>query len=188
MNALMICFLAAAVVSLGSRWWLLAHAAQQARGAPAVLPPILATAAFAAGLSAAFGASLAATLAGPGMLLLLAIALVMAAAGLAWPARALSVQIRESMRGSWSILVLLAAAMVSDSVPFIIFAAAAWTGEAVLAAVGGTAGLMGAALAGPLLLTRGARLPAWLNTGRRAVAFVLILTAAMAAVIALGVV
>lgn len=186
MNALMICFLAAAMATLGSRWWLLAQAAQHRLAGWTALLLIASTAILASALSAAFGATLAAQFAGRGMLLLLAIALGFAAIGLAWPAKPLSAALTSALSRPLHAGILLLAAMVSDSAPFIILAATAWTNAPLLAAAGGASGLVLAAVVTAHILPPNQTLPAWLHHSRRAMMVVLAVTAAIAAVLALG--
>ncbi len=183
----MICLLAAAAATLGSRWWLLALVAQQRLGAAAAWLVIAGTAVLAASLSAWFGFTIAQQFRGPGMLLLLGLALVFAAASMAWPVRPLSAKLRESMAGPGAAAILLGAAMLSDSAPFIILAATAWTGEAVLAGAGGATGLIAAAVfAGPIFASSDS-LPTWWQPLRWAIAALLLVIAAVTSLAALGV-
>lgn len=186
MNALMICFLAAAMATLGSRWWLLAQAAQHQLAGWTAMALIVSTAILASALSAAFGATLAVEFAGRGMLLLLAIALGFAAIGLAWPTKPLSAALTTALSRPLHAAILLLAAMLSDSAPFIIMAATAWTNAPLLAAAGGAAGLVLAAVATTHVLQPNQALPTWLHHGRRAMMVVMAVTAAIAAVLALG--
>lgn len=181
----MICLLSVSTATLGSRWWLLCAATlrriPQSQALVAIVVPAIAAAAAAAW----FGDTIANQFRGPGMLLLLAIALLFAAAGMAWPVRPLSDRLTLSIRGPWSASVLLAAAMLSDSGPFIIMAAAARTGNAMFAGVGGAIGLIAAAaLAG--VIGGGSTMPPWLQVMRWAIAATLALIGAVAALVALG--
>lgn len=182
----MICLVACGAATLGSRWWLLAAASQRALSPVWAHLVIAATAIVAVGGGAWFGATLAAQFRGPGMLLLLALALLLASAGLAWPCKPLSAALRASLKGPVSAMILLFAAMLSDSAPFITLAAAARTGNAVLAGVGGAAGLMVAAALAGVMAPQGA-LPRWLHWLRRSLAAILFAVGAIAATSALGI-
>lgn len=185
MDALMICLLAAAVSTIGSRWWLLAgEALSRLPGWPG-WTAVIASALIAATAAATFGAGIAAQMRGPGMLLLLALALLFAAVAMAWPVRPLAQRLRESLSGPFSAVVLLLAAMMSDSVPFIILAATAWTGAPVLAAAGGAAGLGTAAYIAAM--GGGAEPPRWLRPLRLGAAVLLAMVAALSAISALGI-
>lgn len=176
MAALLVSLLAAAAAALGGRWALLAAASLRHHG-PAAGWPAAMTALVAAGGAAWLGADLAARFAGPGMLLFLALALVFAAPTLLFAPRPLDPAITARL-GQWpAALILLAAALVSDGAPFIILAVAAWTGQPLLAATGGLAGLALAVLAGAALpLDR-----AMLLWSRRGLAALLLLSALFAA-------
>lgn len=181
----MICLMACAAATLGSRWWLLAHAVRRTLSPISASLAIGVTAALGSGLAAWFGGAIAVQIHGPGMLLLLALALLLAAATMAWPARPLSPKLLASLDAPLSALILLAAAILSDSAPFIIFATAARTGSAALAAVGGAVGLLSAALLMPAV-DPVRTLPPWLLWLQRATALLLFVIGAIAAINALG--
>ncbi|MEQ1509660.1 MAG: hypothetical protein ABL909_04565 [Sphingopyxis sp.] len=181
----MICLLACGAATIGSRWWLLAAAAQRRLSAASAYIPIALTAILGSGLSALLGATLHAQVRGPGMLLLLAIALLFAGLALAWPARPISAKLSASVKGPLSALILLSAAMLSDSAPFIIMATVARTGNMTYAGVGGAIGLIAAAV-GTAMIDPTEPLPAWLNWLRRAIAVILCFVAVIAAASARG--
>lgn len=186
MDALMICLLACGAATLGSRWWLLSAATLRQLPHLSAYFAILMTAGLGAGLAAWFGATIAAQYRGPGMLLLLALALLLAGIGMAWPARPLSAKLQASVKGPLSATIMLGAAMLSDSAPFIILAAAARTGSAAYAGVGGAIGLM-AATAGSAMIDPVHALPPWLHWLRRAIAALLIIIGVIAAARARGI-
>lgn len=187
MNALMICLLACAAATPGSRWAQLAVVALARLSGWRGALPVIGSAVVAAALAAAFGSEIAAQMRGPGMLLLLALALAFAAAGLFWPVRPLSDRLRGSITGPASAAILLLAAMVSDSAPFIILAATAWTGEAAFAAIGGAAGLVAVAMAMFSVQMNADELPRWATLFRRTCAAVMALISASCAIVALGI-
>lgn len=96
--------------------------------------------------SAVLGGQMAAQIRGPGMLLFLALAILSAGAGLCWPTKAAGDKSLSGAKGTVTATILLLAALIGDSAPFIILATAARTGSAALAAFGGLAGLGAAAL------------------------------------------
>ena len=167
MDALMVAFLASAIATLGSRWSALAALTIAARDDVLGWLPVGVVAVATGLLAATFGIEVAARYQGPGMLLLLALASVFAVPSLLWPVRTLSPDVEQSVRSPAKAAILLAAAMISDSAPFIIFAVAAWTGAWALTALGGAAGLIVAVLATAGL--GGARLSSvmlrWLRLG-----------------------
>ena len=167
MDALMVAFLASAIATLGSRWSALAALTIAARDDVLGWLPVGVVAVATGLLAATFGIEVAARYQGPGMLLLLALAIVFAVPSLLWPVRTLSPDVEQSVRSPAKAAILLAASMISDSAPFIIFAVAAWTGAWALTALGGAAGLIAAVLATAGL--GGARLSSvmlrWLRLG-----------------------
>lgn len=185
MDALMICLLAGAVVAFGGRWWLLGVAISTRKGSVTALPAIVISAVVAAGLAAVAGGWIAAAVRGPGMLLFLALAILFSGASALWPVKPISDRVSDSARGPTTATILLLAAQLNDSAPFIILAAAAWTQDPPLAAIGGAVGLIAAALGGTAL-------PATLVTGprigrlRRAIGIALLLLGAWIAVSAMG--
>lgn len=144
MDALMICLVACAIAGLGGRWWLLVQGMARRLSLGAVLLAMLLSIAAAVGLAATAGGTMALTLRGPGMLLFLALALLSAGAGLCWPAKPVGQKTLDSARGPISATILLLAAMVSDSAPFIILAESARTGTPILAGLGALIGLIAA--------------------------------------------
>lgn len=187
MNALMICLLASAAATVGSRWWLLSIAALHQLGPWRGGSAVAATAMLGATLSAAFGMTLASQFRGPAMLLLIAMALAFAAAGLAWPVKPLSARLRGSLRGTASGTILLCAAMISDGAPFIILSVAAWTGSGMLSAAGGATGLIACAAGGWMVMQNSITLPNWLHWLRLTLAGLLAVAAGVSAISALGI-
>lgn len=151
MDAIMICLLASAIGAFGGRWWMLAHG--MAGRLPAVqLGSALAVSTLVAvAASAIFGGQMALQIRGPGMLLFLALAILSAGAGLCWPTKAASDKMLAGAKGSVTATILLLAALIGDSAPFIILATAARTGDAALAGFGGVAGLGASALAAMMM-------------------------------------
>lgn len=182
MAALMITLVACALSATGGRWWQIAAAAARhgTAGQAAVLSGV-ALVAFAAGW---LGKTTHDEVAGRGMMLFLAIALLLAGASALWPARPLPQKIDASLRGPASSFVIALAALISDSGPFIILAAAAWTGEWVLAAVGGAAGLAAAAVAAFMLPAN--TVGVWITAARRTAGALFLIIGAVTALAALG--
>ena len=181
MDALMICLLASASAAFGGRWWLLGVAISTRKGSRVALPGILISAVVAAGLAAMAGGWIAAAVRGPGMLLFLALAILFAGASALWPVKPIADKTSDSARGPVAATILLLAAQLNDSAPFIILAAAAWTGDPMLASVGGTMGLIAAAMGGLALSpVRG------IGRMRMAIGVALLLLGAWMAVRALG--
>lgn len=147
----MICLLASACGAFGGRWWMLAHGLAQRLPVMALTIALTISTAIAVSASAILGAQMAAQIRGPGMLLFLALAILSAGASLCWPTRPASDKALSGAKGPVTATILLLAALIGDSAPFIVLAAAARTGNAVLAAFGGMAGLGGAALAAVML-------------------------------------
>jgi putative Ca2+/H+ antiporter (TMEM165/GDT1 family) len=146
MNALMICLIASAIAAFGGRWFLLVRAVSaKLPGAP-VIAATLASAAIAGSTAAWMGGAIAAGARGPGMLLFLSLALLFAGAAMVLPARLPGERLMRSARRPVSAFILLLAAMLSDSAPFIILATAAWSGGTGFAMIGGIAGLTAAAM------------------------------------------
>ena len=147
----MICLLASAIGAFGGRWWMLAHG-MAARLSVTVLTLALAISTMVGVAAAALlGGQMAAQIRGPGMLLFLALAILSAGAGLCWPTKAAGDKALAGAKGPVSATILLLAALIGDSGPFIILAAAARTGSSMLAAFGGLAGLGAAALLASML-------------------------------------
>lgn len=147
----MICLLASAIGAFGGRWWMLAHGLAQRLPGHAIIPALAVSTLVAVSASALLGGQMALQLRGPGMLLFLALAILSAGAGLCWPARAASEKAMAGAKGPVTATILLLAALIGDSAPFIVLAAAARTGSALLAGFGGLAGLGAAALAAMML-------------------------------------
>ncbi len=146
MDALMICLIASAVSAFGGRWFMLARAVSAKLDGTAGPVAAVASASIAAIIAAILGGTIAAQLRGPGMLLFLSLALLFAGAPMLWPTRPTSARLLGSVHSPASAFVLLIAALLSDSAPFIILAAAAWSGEVALAMIGGAGGLIAAAI------------------------------------------
>lgn len=151
MDAIMICLLASAIGAFGGRWWMLAHGMAGRLSAPALAGALGVSTLIGVTVAAIAGGQIAAQVRGPGMLLFLALAILSAGAGLCWPTKAAGEKALAGAKGPVSATILLLAALIGDSGPFIILAAAARTGSAVLAALGGAAGLGAAALAAMML-------------------------------------
>ena len=183
----MICLLASAVAAFGGRWWLLGVAISERKGSRVALPGTLISAVVAAGLAAMAGGWIAAAVRGPGMLLFLALSLLFAGASALWPVKPISDRVTDSARGPVAAVILLLAAQLSDSAPFIILAAAAWTRDTGLAAIGGMIGLLAAAGVG-LAIGLDQRVMARVGQIRMAIGIALLLLGAWVAVSALGLV
>lgn len=151
MDALIIGLLAGALVSFGGRWWLLGRAITDARGQTLALSAMLASALVAAAAAAWLGASIAAQVRGPGLLLFFALSLLLAGASALWPLRQVAPRLLASARGPASAFILLLAAQLGESAPFIILATAAWTLDPLMAGIGGAMGLVVAAASTALL-------------------------------------
>ncbi len=148
MNALMIALVVALLATPGGRWW------QWARRNPndSLRNPLSATAACV--LAALSGAAVGSGLRGPGLNLLLAIALVAAGLGMMWPARSPAPASKMAPPLATPRLMLAA---FSDAAPFVVFAVAAMTRAPVFAMIGGTLGMAGAALLPDMPAMRWAR-------------------------------
>ena len=181
----MICLIASAVTAFGGRWWLLGVAISERKGSGVALPGILISAVVAAGLAAMAGGWIAAAVRGPGMLLFLALAILFAGASALWPVKPIADKTSDSARGPVAATILLLAAQLNDSAPFIILAAAAWAGDPILAAVGGAVGLIAAALGGTTLPADVATM-ARIRQLRMGIGIALLLLGAWMAVSALG--
>lgn len=144
---MLICLIAGALAAFGGRWWRLAAAIAARPPRRDSLIALGASVAIAAPLAALLGAAIHAQLRGPGMVLFLALALLLAGGTMLWPARTLPARLVASARGPVSATILLLAALAGDGAPFIILAAAALTGAPILAALGGGAGLLAAGAA-----------------------------------------
>jgi hypothetical protein len=182
MAALMITLIACALAATGGRWWQIAAASARhgIAGQAAVLGGVVIVASAAGWLGKATHEEVA----GRGMMLFLAIALLLAGASALWPVRPLPAKLDASLRGPVSSFVIALAALISDSGPFIILAAAAWTGEWVLAAAGGAAGLVAAAVAAFILPAEAAR--GWITIARWIAGTLFLLIGAVTALSALG--
>jgi Ca2+/H+ antiporter, TMEM165/GDT1 family len=136
MNALMVALVVALLATPGGRWWWLA------RGESLLL--VVLSAALACAVAAWGGQWVAATVRGPGMQLLLALAIIVAGGGLLWPSKPVQ-------RGNAPLslrAIRLTAAAWSDAAPFVVFAAAAWAREPLLAGLGGAVGMIATILLG----------------------------------------
>jgi Ca2+/H+ antiporter, TMEM165/GDT1 family len=182
MAALMITLIACALAATGGRWWQIAAVAARhgIAGQVAVLSGV-ALVALAAGW---LGKTTHDEVAGRGMMLFLAIALLLAGASALWPVRPLPPKIDSSVRGPASSFVIALAALISDSGPFIILAAAAWTGEWILAVAGGMAGLTAAAV-GAFTVPANA-VSVWIAAARRIVGVLFLIIGTITALAALG--
>ncbi len=187
MDALMLCLIASAVAAFGGRWWLLGSAIAARKGVPVALPGIAVSAIVAAGLSAVAGGLIADGVRGPGMLLFLALSLLFGGASALWPVKPIADRVTDSARGPVTATILLLATQLSDSAPFIILAAAAWSQTGGFAAFGGAIGLLAAAGAG-LAIGPDQRTMVRVGQIRIAVGIVLLLLGAWVAVSALGLV
>lgn len=170
MNALMVALVVALLATPGGRWWWLA------RGESLLL--VIAPAALACAVAAWGGQWVAASVRGPGMLLLLAVAIIFAGGGLLWPAKPVT-------QGTSPLplrAIRLTAAAWSDAAPFVVFAAAAWAREPPLAGLGGTVGMVASALLGREL-AQAAALPPFLGWVRAGIGVLLLI---VGTVVALG--
>lgn len=134
MNALMVALVVALLATPGGRWWWLA------RGESLWLVAV--SAGLACALAAGGGQWVAASVRGPGMQLLLALAIIVAGGGLLWPSK-------PAQRGNALLplrMIRLTAAAWSDAAPFVVFAAAAWAREPLLAGLGGGVGMIATVL------------------------------------------
>jgi putative Ca2+/H+ antiporter (TMEM165/GDT1 family) len=147
----MICLLASAIGAFGGRWWMLIVGMTPRVTGGALIFAVTLTTLVCAALAAVLGAQMAAQMRGPGMLLFLALSILSAGAGLCWPAKAAGDKALAGAKGAVSATILLLAALIGDSGPFIILAAAARTGSPLLAGFGGAAGLGAAAMAAMML-------------------------------------
>ena len=147
----MIGLLAGALVSFGGRWWLLGRAIGESRGQLVALSALLLSAVIVAGVAAYAGGTIAQSVRGPGLMLFLALSLLFAGAGALWPVRPIKPRLVASARGPVSAFILLMAAQLSESAPFIILAAAAWSLDPLPAGIGGGLGMIVAALSTSLL-------------------------------------
>jgi hypothetical protein len=190
MAALMVALLASAIATLGSRWSSIAALTIAARRDGLGWLPVMVVAVAASVLAATFGIEVAARYRGPGMLLLLALALLFAAPALLWPVRKIGSDVGQSLGNPLKAGIVLAAAMISDGAPFIIFAVAAWTGAWVLTMAGGVMGLI-AAVAAMRMFHRD-NMPSdglrWLRVGLGVLLIFIALFTALAAFNARGVV
>jgi len=142
----MICLLASAIGAFGGRWWMLTHGLARHLPAATLAVALAISTVIGVTASAVLGGQMAAQIRGPGMLLFLALAILSAGAGLCWPTKAAGDKSLSGAKGTVTATILLLAALIGDSAPFIILATAARTGSAALAAFGGLAGLGAAAL------------------------------------------
>lgn len=182
MAALMITLIACALAATGGRWWQIAAAASRHGGTGQAA--VLAGAVIVASVAGWLGKATHEEVAGRGMMLFLAIALLLAGASALWPVRSLPAELHASLRGPVSSFIIALAALVSDSGPFIILAAAAWTGEWGLAAAGGAAGLVAAAGAAFILPAEVAG--EWITFARRIAGTLFLIVGAVTALSALG--
>lgn len=172
MNALMVALVVALLATPGGRWWWLAG--RESHGL------VIASAALACAVAAGGGQLVAASVRGPGMQLMLALAILVAGGGLLWPSKA--------AEGTTSPLPLrairLLAAAWSDAAPFVVFAAAAWAREPLLAGIGGAVGMVVTAmLAREWVATTG--FPLWLGPVRLAIGGILLIVGSIVALSAL---
>ncbi len=183
----MIGLLAGALVSFGGRWWLLGRAIAESRGRAVALPALLLSAVIVAVAAAFAGGAIAQAVRGPGLMLFLALSLLLAGAGALWPTRAIAPKLAASARGPVTAFILLMAAQLSESAPFIILAAAAWSLDPLSAGLGGGLGMILAALSTSLLSARElAMLP--MRRIRLALGIVLMMIGLWLALAALGLV
>lgn len=184
MAALLIALIACALAATGGRWW--QNAAAAARHGIAGRAAVLAGVVIIASAAGWLGKATHDEVAGRGMMLFLAIALLLAGASALWPVRPLPAKLDASLRGPVTSFVIALAALVSDSGPFIILAAAAWTGDWGLAATGGAAGLFAAAVVAFILPAELAG--GWITIARRIAGTLFLIVGAVTALSALGLV
>ena len=147
----MIGLLAGALVSFGGRWWLLGRAIGESRGQAVALPAMLLSAILVAVGASFAGGAIAQSVRGPGLMLFLALSLLFAGGGALWPMRPIKPRLIASARGPVTAFILLIAAQLGESAPFIILAAAAWSLDPLPAGIGGGLGMVVAALSTSLL-------------------------------------
>ena len=179
----MIGLLASAIAAFGGRWWLSVAALHQRMPGPGLVAAVAVSTFANVALSALAGAWIAGQVAGPGMLLFLALAILAAAAALLWRARAMPDAALARGRGPVSASVLLAGAQFGDSAQFVILAVAAQTGSGTLAALGGIAGLMAAAMSATMA---GTLRPRWISMARRSCGVLFLIIGAVMALSAMG--
>lgn len=179
----MICLVACSLASVGGGWWRQYRALPHGQSARVAM---ILSALIAAGVSAWGAFALMAQVRGPGMQLMLGLALILAGAGLLWQGRAkLSSASDSAPHGFIGGLILLCAAQLSEGAPFIIFSAALATREPWFAAAGGAAGVV---VAGWLAasLPDDPRLLRLLRIARTIAGLVLLLTGVVVALLARG--
>ena len=138
MSTLLFAFVAVLVVSTGGRDWQLAARLSQQLGNTTALMVAGIIASVVSAAAMAFSGSLIANLMpGQAQAMLVAIALLIAAAELAWPRKGRLPQ--EPTRSFLPILIVLIARQVGDAARFLVFAFAA-SGSVVVAGVGGALG------------------------------------------------
>ncbi len=147
MDGFLLAFLLVLALASGGRdQWMVAHWADAlGRGLPLLGVAVLA-ASLAAAAMAWIGAEFAAILPGRARQMLVAFALGLAAAELAWPVRAKSP--KEPTRSLAAVFLVLLARQIGDGARFGIVALAAWTSAPVPTALGGALGGAAAVCAG----------------------------------------
>lgn len=184
MSALMICLTACAITVIGGPWWRrighLATALPAWQCGAAVMTSILVCAA----ISAFGGHWVASHAAGPGLQLLLALALASGAIPLLWPQAAPRPAGLSRTRLPWVILTLTTV-QIGDSAQFILFAVAAWSGHPWLAGIGGVAGLA-AAGAAAAYAERTAAVERIVKRARLGFGGILLIASAVVALVATG--
>lgn len=138
MDALVPALVAVLLAEMGGKTQGVAHAGAVAYGAGRPLLALLLTSAIGLGVAAAGGVYISHLLTPEARTLLAALALVFAGAPMLLPRR-------KTPEPPRHLLPAFATAQFGDSAQFIVFAIAAQGGEAVLAAIGGVAGVLAAA-------------------------------------------
>ena len=139
MSSLFFAFVAVLLGTVGSRDQLIvAHFSSASRRGPGILVAAIVSAALSAMAMALAGQVSAGLLPGPGKTMLVAIALILAAIELAWPARYRAPE--EPTQSLAAIVIVLMARQFGDGARFLVFAIAAATGAPLLAGVGGAIG------------------------------------------------
>lgn len=138
MSTLLFAFVAVLVVSTGGReWQLAARLSQRLGNTTALMVAGIVASALSAAAMAFSGALIGKLMPGPAQMMLVAIALLIAAAELAWPRKARLPQ--EPTRSFVPILIVLIARQIGDAARFLVFAFAA-AGSPAAAGIGGSLG------------------------------------------------
>lgn len=147
MDGFILSLVLVAMLATGGRdQWLIAHWAERLGRSAQLLAVGILSSCLSAAAMAWIGAEFAAFLPRRAAQMLVAFALALAAAELAWPVRPEAP--REPTRSLGALALVLLARQIGDGARFAIFALAAWTTSPVTAALGGAMGGAGAVLIG----------------------------------------